>query len=451
MTVDKVIADLKKGKVAPCYLLYGEEDYLIQDALRRIVDLLVSPADRDFSLFSVDGETADFDLIRDHLLSPSLLGGSKVVVVKQTTVLQSREKISEVISKIRSVLQDAPDKAVSWFAVFLQHAGFEWEDVQNDGWRKISDEQWRRAVEGDGGEDRHLWLPRVIEICAVRGGISAAKSAADPAERLARLLEEGFGPGNCLILTADSADRRKKLFKLIEKTGVVLHFGEVKGEALTRETFRQTAQGLLDESGKKLSSDAWMALGRKTGFQLRPSVNELQKLIAYVGNRSVIEASDVEAVVGRTKEDSIFDLTTALSEKNAPTALAALNALLDQGAHHLMILTMISREIRMLTQALILRQSGTLPKFNAAMDFPSFQKHVYPAVAALSLEATKKDDLLINKHPYVIYNAMKSCGRFSYPVLLRYLDELLRMDRVMKSSATDPRLLLERFLVNACA
>ncbi len=373
MILDKVIADLKKGKVAPCYLLYGEEDDLIHDALCRIVELLVAPADRDFSLFSVDGDTADFDLIRDHLLSASLLGGSKVVVVKQTTVLQSREKIIDVIAKIRSLLQDSPDKAVAWFAVFLQLAGFDWEDVQNDGWRKISDEQWRRAVEGDDGEDRHLWLPRVVEACAVRGGVPDGKNAADPADRLARLLEDGFGPGNCLILTADSVDRRKKLFKLIETIGVVLHFGEVKGETLTRETFRQSAQGLLTEAGKTLASDAWMALGRKTGFQLRPSMNELQKLIAYAGDRTVIEADDVEAVVGRTKEDSIFDLTKALSEKNAAVALAALNALLDQGAHHLMILTMISREIRMLIQALILRESGALPKFNAAMEFHSCQ------------------------------------------------------------------------------
>ncbi len=72
-------------------------------------------------------------------------------------------------------------------------------------------------------------------------------------------------------------------------------------------------------------------------------------------------------------------------------------------------------------------------------------------MAALGSEAAKKDDLLINKHPYVVYNALKSCGRFSYPVLLRYLEELLQIDREMKSSATDPRLLLERFVMKACA
>ena len=302
MTLDKVITDLKKGKVAPCYLLYGEEDYLLDNALHQMLDCLVTPADRDFSLFWVDGDAADFDLIRNHLLAASLLGGSKVVVVKDTPVFQSREKISDMIAKLRSLLSDRPDKAVSLFASFLQLSGFDWEDLQNDGWRKISDEQWRRAVEGDSGDDRHTWLPKMIDLCAARGGLPADGAAADSSEKLARLLADGFGAGNCLILTADSVDRRKKLFKIIEKAGVVLHFGEVKGEALTRETLRQAAQGLLDASGKKLSPAAWMALGGKTGFQLRPSINELQKLIAYAGERSSIEAADIEAVVGRTKE-----------------------------------------------------------------------------------------------------------------------------------------------------
>src|SRR5690606_33195595 len=126
--------------------------------------------------------------------------------------------------------------------------------------------------------------------------------------------------------------------------------GSIKGESATKETFRLEAQKILGRNGKSLAPSAWIALGKKTGFQLRPSLNELQKLISFVGDRSVIEEKDVEDVVGKTKEDSIFDLTTALAEKNAQTALLALKAMLDQGMHHLMILTMISREIRMLLQ-----------------------------------------------------------------------------------------------------
>jgi len=237
---------------------------------------------------------------------------------------------------------------------------------------------------------------------------------------------------------------------VIDKAGIVLHIGQIKGETATKETLKREAQKLLGESGKSLAPTAWIALGKKTGFQLRPSLNELQKLISFVGERSVIEEKDVEVVVGKTSEDSIFDLTTALAERNVRAALTALKALLDQGEHHLMILTMVSREIRLLLQASILIHSGKVPRLSPGIDYGSFQKNIYPAVGGLALNVSRKEDLLVNKHPFVIYNALRNSSRFSYRILVDYLDDLLEMDRAMKSSATDPQLLLERFLIKAC-
>lgn len=164
----------------------------------------------------------------------------------------------------------------------------------------------------------------------------------------------------------------------------------------------------------------------------------------------MIGEEDVEAVVEKTREDRIFDLTNALGEKNAPAALLALQGLLDQGEPPLMILSMVSIEIRMLLQASILVQSGKLPPATPGMEFPVFQKKIYPAVSAMA-ESLPGKDFLPGKNPYVIYKALGNCRRFSYPVLLGYLEDLVEMDRSMKSSATDPRILLERFLIKACA
>lgn len=449
MTLEQVIAGLKKGKVAPCYLLYGEEEYLLGEALQQILDVIVPVADRDFGLFFIDGGNEDIDLLKDHLLTPSLLGGPKVVVVKNTTIFQSRENLGDLIRKIRDNIDGSPDKAAKYFLAFLKVSGFAWEDIRGAGWQKITDEQWRKAVDEDSGGDRDKWLPRMVEICESQGWM--LDNIKDLSDQLEELLANGFPAGNCLILTAETADKRKKIFKVIDKAGIVLHFGVIKGESATGEVFKLEAKKLLGRNGKGLAPSALIALGKKTGFQLRPSLNELQKLIAFVGDRSVIEEKDVEDVVGKTKEDSIFDLTTALAEKNAQAALIALKAMLDQGMHHLMILTMISREIRMLLQASLLVRSGKLPRFNSNMEYGTFQKNIYPAVTGLASGVSRKDDLLVNKHPFVIYNALRHCGRFPYPVLVNYLDDLLNMDRAMKSSATDPQLLLERFLIKACA
>src|SRR5450759_5484623 len=96
--MEKIFADLKKGVLAPCYLLYGEEEYLINEALQKILDLIMPQADRDFGLFFLDGENADIDNLSDLILSPSLLGGRKVVVVQNTIIFHSRENLADPVS-----------------------------------------------------------------------------------------------------------------------------------------------------------------------------------------------------------------------------------------------------------------------------------------------------------------------------------------------------------------
>ena len=449
MAMEKIFADLKKGVVAPCYLLYGEEEYQISAALDKILDIILPAADRDFGLFYLEGENADTDSLVNYLLTPSLLGARKVVVVKNTTVFQSRENLADLIDKIRDNIDENPAKATKSFLTFLKLAGFSWEDLQDDGWKKITDEEWNRIVEGDAGEDRAKWLPRVLALFPGLG--LSPESGTDNTEKLGEILQKGLAAGNCLILTAGAIDKRKKIFKIISDIGEVLYFGKARGETGQKENLIKEAQKLLERYGKKLTPAAWIALGKKTGWELRRSMTELEKLVFFVGESPLIEENDVEEVVGRTKEDSIFALTAALSEKNHLAALSALKALLDQGLHHLMILTMLVREIRFLLQARILVDAGKIPAFKKNGEYGWFQKNVYPQLNEIAQSLTKFDGLLFSQHPFVIYNTCRNCGNFSYPHLVNFLDELLEIDRAFKSSAAEPQFLLENFLVKACA
>lgn len=449
MVSEKLLADLKKGIVAPCYLLHGEEEYIINDTLQQILDLIIPQTDRDFGLFYLDDENTDVDSLIEYILTPSLLGGRKVVVVRNTTIFQSRENLAELTQKIRKNIDDKPGKAAKYFLTFLKLAGFSLEDLQGSGWRRITDGQWSKVVSGDSGEDREKWLPRILEICL---SLSLHElSGTDKIERLEKIFQNGLPEGNCLIFTAETVDKRKKIYKIIAQQGIVLHFSIARGEAAQKETLQKEVQKLLDRYKKRLSPAAWISLGKKTGFELRKSIMEMEKLISFVGERPVIEDSDVAEVVGKTKEDSIFDLTAALSEKNQLAALQALKALLDQGLHHLMILTMIVREVRFLLQARILVNSGKLPKFNSSMEYGWYQKNIYPAINDLADNFVQPEGFLVNQHPFVIYNALRNSSRFSCQTLIRCLDELLEIDRGLKSSAKDPQLLLENFLIRACA
>jgi DNA polymerase-3 subunit delta len=201
-----------------------------------------------------------------------------------------------------------------------------------------------------------------------------------------------------------------------------------------------------------MSPPAWVALGRKTGFDFRRSISELEKLISFVGERELIDKDDVEEAVGRTKEDEIFALTNALGEKNQVAALDALQNLMNQGIHHLMILTMISREIRLLLQARILVDSEKLPKFNNSMEYGWFQSVLYPTLGELNTSSAKGEGFIFSQHPYSIYNSMRNCVRFNSSRLIILLEDLLNMERAFKASGTsNPKLLLENFLIKSCA
>ncbi len=448
--MDKIIANLNQGKVPPCYLLYGEEEYLIAENVGRIIDKLVPEADRDFSLFSLDGEDADTEDLLKLIDTPSLLGNRKVVVVKNSALFSSRHNTADIIQKIISNIDDRPDKAAKYFHGFLKISGISLEDLQNNGWRKISDEQWREIIEGGyGAQELEKWLPRILEIyddAAFK--TRATERGEDDAERIMML---AAATGNCVIFTAPLVDKRKKLFKMIAEADAAVYCGKSSSPAAQKDNLIKEAQHLLQNNGKKMSPAAWTELGKKTGWDLRRSLAELEKLIFFIGEREIIDQNDVIELVGKTKEDSVFDLTSALGQKNIAAALSALKALLEQGMHPLMILTMLAREVRLLIQARILLDKKMLPPCKTNAEYGWFQKNVYPLIAARKEKNNVMADLIFGQHPFVIYNAWKNCGNFSFSTLTGLLNDLLEIDLALKSSGADPRILLEKFLVNAYA
>ncbi|MBN1363383.1 MAG: DNA polymerase III subunit delta [Syntrophaceae bacterium] len=447
--MEKIFANLKKGIIAPCYLLYGEEEYLINETLNKILDTIIPEADRDFGLFYLDGENIDMESLTDDLRTPSLLGNKKVIVIKDTTIFTSRENLAKLIEKIRSTMDDNPDRAAKYFLTFLNNTGFSIEDLQGAGWRKITDEKWSEIVRGDTGEDREKWLPRILEICQASG--LTDNSVTDKTEKLEEILKTGLPEGNCLIFTAETVDKRKKIYKIIEAAGVTKHFGEVKKEQVRAEILQKESEKLLKKYGKKMSPAALVALGRKTGFDFWRSISELEKLISFVGDSELIDKDDVDEAVGRTKEDNIFTLTNALGEKNQLAAIDSLQNLLDQGVHHLMIMTMISREIRLLLQARVLVDSGKLPKFNDSIEYGWFQSVLYPAFSKLNTASAKHEGLIFTQHPFSVYNAMRNCLYFTTAHLIDLMEELLNLELALKTSGTsNPKLLLENYLIKAC-
>jgi len=447
-SLESVLKDIAKGKGAPCYLLYGDEDFLLEEALGKIVNALIPEQDRDLSLFVMDDESGGVNAVCEALLTPSLIPGPKAVVLRKTRIFYSKTSLPGLVGKLTDSVETDLPSAARTFMTLLDVAGWSLEQLRDEGWRRITDEQWREIAGEDGAEEREKWLPRVLEYCIAHN--LEARARPDGTEPLENLLSAGLPDGHVLILSTDAVDRRKRLFKVLTDKGVVLAFQRTRSEARQRSVMMETLREKLAARGKTLSPEAWVVLGRKTGFRLRDSAEAIDQLITYTGNRAQIEPGDVETVIGRTRDDTVFDLTEALAGKDVRKALASLGDLLYQGVHHLVILAMITREIRFLFHSKVFLDTGKLGGFRAEMDFGRFQRTVYPAMKEFQAEPGK-GATLANQHPYVIYNALRNSTRYTRGELLARMNRVLAVDVAMKSTGRDTRLLLERLLIDLCA
>ena len=101
-SLEAVLAELKRGKAVPCYLLYGEEEFRLRDALDKITAALIPDAwDRELNLFVTDGEHEDVGSLCESLITPPLLPGRKVVVVRETRFFPSKTILAPLIAWIR--------------------------------------------------------------------------------------------------------------------------------------------------------------------------------------------------------------------------------------------------------------------------------------------------------------------------------------------------------------
>jgi len=446
-SLERLLGEIAGGRVRPCYLIWGDEDFLVKKAKEALVAALLDESDRALNLFERDGEKTDFAALQEDLLTSPLLPSRKVVVLSNTPFLLGKGNAADLITGIKGSLDSDPPRAARAFLSLLALMGWRLEDMRDGGWQRIDDAEWGRLSPGSGADDREKWLPRVLQICLDHG--LTETQGGDGGDRLASLLLAGLPEGHVLILTAPAVDRRKRLFKAVSQLGAVLNYTRPKGEERQRSRLAQEARRVLEGAGKTMTDAAWLALGRKTGFDLAASLAAVEKLVLYTEGRPLIDEGDVEEVVGKTKEDHVFALMAALSARDLDRAVRVVNDLCDRGTAPLLILSMLAREIRLLLHGKLILESGVLGDYNPALDFAAFQARLYARIKALGTPEGAGGPPLefALQHPFVIYNALRNSVRFTKEDLLQRLEALCAMDAAMKGGAADPRLLLERFLI----
>ncbi len=173
-------------------------------------------------------------------------------------------------------------------------------------------------------------------------------------DALAAYLEHG-PPPSALIVVADSLDRRRRLYGVLQRMGRVIPCGRLDPEDLpgwVRARARQERKTITPEAAEILVG--------LVGGGLRELGLEIGKLAAYTGNRGTITADDVRDLASHVAEVTVFELMDAVGRRQADRALALLGTVLSMGEPPVRVLYMLEDQLRMLlrTKALVDRRAS---------------------------------------------------------------------------------------------
>lgn len=226
-------------------------------------------------------------------------------------------------------------------------------------------------------------------------------------------------PETVLLLTAEKIDSRRKIFQLLKKTGKAIEFKKIYENQLpsfVRElakTFNVTLTG----EGLKLFC-------KRVGTNLVEVQGELEKLVGYLGDRDLADENDVAAIISDTRIESIFDLTDALGQGDLSTALKLLDRLLAEGQAPLMVLAMMARHFRQMWKVREL----------TAQNVP---QNEFPKKVGVS--------------PYFLKSLNQQASRFDNQDYRQVFNQFLATDLALKSSGGDPKMYLERLVLDIAA
>lgn len=129
-------------------------------------------------------------------------------------------------------------------------------------------------------------------------------------------------PTSCLVLLSNTVDKRLKFYLGLKKLATEVDFSALKDQEVS-DWIKQR----VEKYDKKITSEGTDFLMDAVGNNLYELSNELEKLALYVRDEESIKLEDIEAVVGYTRTENIFQLNQAIVEKNTSQALRILKDL----------------------------------------------------------------------------------------------------------------------------
>jgi DNA polymerase-3 subunit delta len=148
-----------------------------------------------------------------------------------------------------------------------------------------------------------------------------------------------------IVFVEDEVDGRNKVYKAVADKGYASEMSAQTVSVLTK-----WIASLFKEENKSITQEAVMCLLDKTDASMNLIKQEVEKLAAYTTDKPVVEKSDVEAVCTTQTVSKIFDMVSAIGNKNEQLALSLYYDLMTLKEKPMSILFLIVRQFNGILQ-----------------------------------------------------------------------------------------------------
>ncbi|HEX9901527.1 MAG TPA: DNA polymerase III subunit delta, partial [Acidobacteriota bacterium] len=189
----------------------------------------------------------------------------------------------------------------------------------------------------------------------------------------------------------------------------------------------------LSERKLGLTPEAKARLVEIVGNDLQQLSSEMDKLISFSARKPVVEAEDVDLVCGWARNPENWELSEALTRVDLPSCLKVLDSLFRSGEEGIKVLNTVARFF----QEVLLAKAWLREK---AKDRKEIFRMFRPRVS-------QKGGWWYENKLREYFGLVEG---LSSQELGRLLEELSRIDRLVKSSDVSAKILLESFMVEYC-
>ena len=171
-------------------------------------------------------------------------------------------------------------------------------------------------------------------------------------DTVTKLLTTDFSTSIIIIYVRGTVDKRKKVFKQFDAVSRTVEFPLLYPDELIRWITNK-----VQKEGGKITYPASKMLAESVGGSITAVLPELQKLMAYKKSE-LIDVPDVESFVSSNVEASVFSMIDSLFSDDKRKAYELLQDMLLSNEQPIMILNLISRQLRLLTYVKSLLNQG---------------------------------------------------------------------------------------------